>query len=337
MPDDPQHLLADADGVVVEVDRVDVLVLLGRVLGVGDGPVDAGGEPLRVLGDPGVVRRRLQGEVERHLEAEAVGGRHERRGSPPRCRGRGGSRRARRRGSRSPRVSRGRRGRASACCWVPCGTWCRSGGSAAGRRRRTPWRRLRAAARRRSGRCRCARVRPSTVAPSLRGKSSYQAPQVASGRSTKNGYGSDEETNSRSGYPASTSSMSPCRAGASRASSGRETSSRASITPVTISRAARSALRRRRPIACSRRRITRVPSANISSVSMPAGILMEASCRHVATGSLQPCTRNAHIPSTSGVKLADQRSGSWTPCTIRTGGRSAPPGSRKIASAFTAS
>ena len=46
VPDDPQHLAADAGRVVVEVDRVDVLVLLRRVLGVGDGAVGAGGEPL---------------------------------------------------------------------------------------------------------------------------------------------------------------------------------------------------------------------------------------------------------------------------------------------------
>ena len=46
--DDAQHLATDAGRVVVEVDRVDVLVLLGRVLGVGDRPVGPGGEPLRV-------------------------------------------------------------------------------------------------------------------------------------------------------------------------------------------------------------------------------------------------------------------------------------------------
>ncbi len=70
--DDPQHLAADAGGVVVEVDRVDVLVLLRRVLGVGDGPVRAGGEELRVLGDPRVVRRRLEGQVEGDLEADLL-------------------------------------------------------------------------------------------------------------------------------------------------------------------------------------------------------------------------------------------------------------------------
>ena len=76
-PHDAQHLAADAGRVVVEVDRVDVLVLLRRVLGVGDGAVGAGGEELRVAGDPRVVGRRLEGQVERHLEAELAGAGHE--------------------------------------------------------------------------------------------------------------------------------------------------------------------------------------------------------------------------------------------------------------------
>ena len=44
---DPAHLGVGALGVVVEVERVDVLVLLGRVLGVGDRAVGAGREPAR--------------------------------------------------------------------------------------------------------------------------------------------------------------------------------------------------------------------------------------------------------------------------------------------------
>ncbi len=70
MLDDAVDLAGDARGVVVEVDRVDVLVLLRRVLGVGDRPVGAGGEPLRVAGHPGMVRRRLQRQVEGDLEPE---------------------------------------------------------------------------------------------------------------------------------------------------------------------------------------------------------------------------------------------------------------------------
>ena len=49
--------------------RVDVLVLLGRVLGVLDRAVGPVAEPLRVLGDPRVVGRALEREVERDLEA----------------------------------------------------------------------------------------------------------------------------------------------------------------------------------------------------------------------------------------------------------------------------
>ena len=65
--------MVDAHRIVVEVDRVDVLVLLRRILGVRDGAVDAGGEPLGMLGDPGVVRGRLQREVQRDLEAQVLG------------------------------------------------------------------------------------------------------------------------------------------------------------------------------------------------------------------------------------------------------------------------
>ena len=119
--DQPLALGVDALGVVVEVDRVDVLVLLRRVLGVGDGAVGAGGEPLRVLGRPRVVGRRLEGEVERDLEARAARPRRRRSRSPRWCRGRGGWRRARRPCCRSPRVSRRRPVSGSACCWRPCG------------------------------------------------------------------------------------------------------------------------------------------------------------------------------------------------------------------------
>ena len=66
----------DAVGVLgrPEVDRVDVLVLLGRVLGVPDRAVGPLGEPLRVAAHPGVVGAALQRVVERDLEAELGGG-----------------------------------------------------------------------------------------------------------------------------------------------------------------------------------------------------------------------------------------------------------------------
>ena len=74
---DPEDLLGQALGIVVEVQREDVLVLLRRVFGVGDAAVHAGGEPFRVALHPGVVRRRLQGQVQGHFQAQLAGPRHE--------------------------------------------------------------------------------------------------------------------------------------------------------------------------------------------------------------------------------------------------------------------
>jgi len=68
--DHPTHLGVGAGRVVVEVQRIDVLVLLRGVLGEGDRAVGARGEPLRVLLDPRVVGRALQRDVQRHLEPE---------------------------------------------------------------------------------------------------------------------------------------------------------------------------------------------------------------------------------------------------------------------------
>ena len=76
-PDDPQALGVDAVPVGVEVDRVDVLVLLRRVLRVRDRAVGAVGEPLRMVLHPRVVGGGLQGEVHRHLQAELVRPGHE--------------------------------------------------------------------------------------------------------------------------------------------------------------------------------------------------------------------------------------------------------------------
>ena len=73
-----QQFRVEAGLVVVEVDRVDVLVLLGRVLRVGDGAVRLGGEPLRVLGHPRVVRRALDRQVERDFQVQFRRSLHER-------------------------------------------------------------------------------------------------------------------------------------------------------------------------------------------------------------------------------------------------------------------
>ena len=60
-----------------EIERVDVLVLFRRVLGIGDGPVGPVVEPLGVLRDPGVVRRALQRIVEGHFDPVVRRGLHQ--------------------------------------------------------------------------------------------------------------------------------------------------------------------------------------------------------------------------------------------------------------------
>ncbi len=75
---DAQALGVEPGRVAVEVQRVDVLVALRRVLRVGDRAVGPDGEPLRMRGDPRVVGRALQREVERDLHAELIRARDER-------------------------------------------------------------------------------------------------------------------------------------------------------------------------------------------------------------------------------------------------------------------
>ena len=127
----------------VPVDVVDVLVALGRVLGVLERAVGAAVEPLRVLGQPRVVGRGVDREVERDVDAVLARGAQSARTSssvpssgwtaswPPSVR----ADRVRRAGV----VGRRRRAR---CCG-PCGSSRRSGGSAAGRGRRSRARRSR--------------------------------------------------------------------------------------------------------------------------------------------------------------------------------------------------
>ena len=61
----------------LEVDGIDVLVLLGRVLGVLDRAVGPVPEPLGVLLDVGMVGRALEGDVQRDLDAQLAGLRHQ--------------------------------------------------------------------------------------------------------------------------------------------------------------------------------------------------------------------------------------------------------------------
>jgi hypothetical protein len=68
--DDLEQRLPEPPPVLgVPVDVVDVLVLLGRVLGVLERAVGAAVEPLRVLGQPRVVGAALDGEVQGDLDA----------------------------------------------------------------------------------------------------------------------------------------------------------------------------------------------------------------------------------------------------------------------------
>ena len=64
-----RHSANNAGVVVVEVERIDVLVLLRRVLGVRDRAIGARREPLGVLGDPGMVGGGVDGEVQRDLKS----------------------------------------------------------------------------------------------------------------------------------------------------------------------------------------------------------------------------------------------------------------------------
>ena len=126
--------------------------------------------------------------------------------------------------SRSPTASRRRPARGSGCCSGPCGWSCRSGGSAAGRRRRSPSRRPRAAAPWRSGTC-PDRSTPS-LGPARRPRSAGRTrtscrrapargrPTAASGRCAV--------TKSRSGCSARVARTSGASAAASRAGTGRE-------------------------------------------------------------------------------------------------------------------
>ncbi len=57
----------------LEIERIDVLIFLRRVLCVLHGAVRAPAEPRRVLFHVGVVRRALEGDVEREVDAALLG------------------------------------------------------------------------------------------------------------------------------------------------------------------------------------------------------------------------------------------------------------------------
>ena len=54
----------------LEIEGIDVLVFLRRILGVLDAAVRPVAEPLGMLLDVGVIRRALEGDVQRHFDAQ---------------------------------------------------------------------------------------------------------------------------------------------------------------------------------------------------------------------------------------------------------------------------
>ena len=120
-------------------------------------------------------------------------------------------------------------------------------------------------------------VRGSWVAPSERGKNSYQAPYRARSRSTSHAWLRLAVTKSRSGRACISARTSGEVPAVIRASAGR-LPSRSACTAS------------RRVVACSgvrgtsaiARSSTRAPSSSISSVSTSAATLIVASCSHVA-------------------------------------------------------
>jgi hypothetical protein len=143
----------------LEVERVDVLVLLRRVLRVLDGAVRPRAEPLRVLLDVRVVGRDLERDVERDLDAAARAASRRAGGSPRACRAPGAPPCGRPPRADGPRAADTSPAPPSRGCCGPCASRGRWDGSAAGRacRSRAP-RRSRGVARRRRT-CRAARLR----------------------------------------------------------------------------------------------------------------------------------------------------------------------------------
>ena len=58
----------------LEVEGIDVLVLLGRVFRILDRPIGALAEPLRMLGNIGMIGRTLESDIQRQLDAVLSGG-----------------------------------------------------------------------------------------------------------------------------------------------------------------------------------------------------------------------------------------------------------------------
>src|SRR5579875_1835604 len=351
VPDDAQHLRVEALGVVVEVQREDVLVLLRRVLGVGDRAVSPGGEPFRMLAHPWMIRRGLQRQVKGDLQAKLVCPGHERvevrQGAQVRV---NRVMPAGRRADGDP----GSPGSAVSELLAPLRPVLPIGWTGGRYTTSKPIAAmassLRAAVRSvpETGR----RPGPPVFAPSDRGKNSYHAPYRARSRCTTTGYAADEVSRSRSGNDSRTAVISSLSAAASRSRGGicssprvRASARRAALACCGLLAAAGpgrrgacrcaprcSAPRGARTPAAARSN-SRAPSAKTSGTSWPSGILIAASWRHPATGSPQACTRKCHRPSQVTVTWAAYLSVPSATSRIRTGARRLPPGSCRMTSA----
>ena len=296
--------------VVVEVDRVDVLVLLRRVLRVGDRAVGAHGEPLRVLGHPRVVRARTAA----------------RSPARPPCRG---PRRAATNASKSsivpssgsiascppsaepiahgePTSPGGAGGCHRGVCCGPCGAPCRPGGSAAGRPRRSP----------------SPRSRSSSLAAVTNVPCTAPAGLVAAAGGAGEELVPGAEQRALAVHvdllrPAAGDQLPDRPLGHDRVHGREQRRGRPGRAAAARCRAARWPRRTagrgwarsagRRPTRCSSRAPISRSLASSSGV-WPASSFTVTACRHVAHGSLHASTRNVHSPGSSAATTASNRS-----------------------------
>ena len=165
----------------VEVDVVDVLVALRRVLGVLERAVGPAVEPLRMRLQPRVVGRALDREVDGDLDPVRLRARRRAARTRRRCRAPDRSRRARPPPTRSPTGFPGRRARVERVVAPLAVRRARSDGPAGGRRRRSRAPRTAAAAcaRPRSRPTSAGRARTTRRSARARGRRRRSAPATS--------------------------------------------------------------------------------------------------------------------------------------------------------------
>ena len=202
-----------------------------------------------------------------------------------------------------PRAAGIVRARRRACCCGPCGSCGRSGGSAAGRGRRSPSPRCRAAAPRPRRTC---ALRVGSV-PAERGNISYQAPKRARSRSTvtsQHAVGSASPA-LRSGVRApSPSAAATASAAATRCRAARS-SRRPSTAAVAGEHAVLLAAPRRHPLQPCRGSARPLRAARSSTSCAGADFLRQLVPPAARSGrpSLRPCTRSRPARSTVNARL----------------------------------